>query len=485
MDIPSTSGGQSGVRVATPSSDADASPALSTISEDCAAIHMLDDDCLFRIFCLFSIGEKLIIEQVCRRWKRVSKLAWYRMRRLNLARAALGTTDFDKLPLQFQNIQGIARLLRRCGQYLSILKLGSPCHCTMISFIARHCKKLVQLEISAYHNGRNIHNTPKANGLEFFCQKKLSNVLPSDELGVLAWPKLYELHLRGPSQESDAANRNRVYLPHCYHYYIRDLKKVAMMSLENFDLRESLDSILRLKGELTYLSLANSIIGDDVFFPHLVFLEHVNVERVLEVDAEFLTMLSTSCTKLKYLNLNYCSNLDDEGMMHLWLLNELEELTVNFVPGITDFAFSGCHSLKKLSCQGCQCVRDGELIFYLNTLPPLEYLNLQLTAVTPEILAAANTMTKVRSSNIQLYLLVNASIIRHPHGFYDSSLLVIDGTNDSVDPLRIRTKHYNPYPSYYEFEYEHGIDSEPDDWRRFFADDYESTPPSGTPESED
>ncbi|XP_015109462.1 F-box/LRR-repeat protein 2 [Diachasma alloeum] len=453
--------------MATSGYGAELSPGMSGGSEDVDFINRLDNVCLMTIFLYLPPGDKLTAEKVCKRWRAVSKLAWSNVTHLDLTKFTAGPTDFDKLPDIYKNIQSVARTLKRCGRYLCRLKLGSPCHYTMIPFVARHCENLIRLEISLCQNGNHISNVQKITSLEYFCLEQMMNDSGSDVLGVLPCENLRELYLHASEFGYEFESTQRPKLPYGYDHYLRDLMNLSVMSLHYFDVRGPMEDIINQNSKLTSLTLKDCVLTN-LNFSGLANLEYLDLESAINVDDNLLDLLAKNCKKLKYLNLDCCDHISDEGLTYLWQLPQLEDLSVNHIYGITDFTFSGLHNLRKLSCEDCECVQSNELITFLRIVPNLEYLNLKWTRITHQVLIEANAVTKRRANGIPLRLLVGSSVTADWGESPDSPLLIVESTDDTVyypysrRSPRFCNEHDNFDPDY-QFEYEHGSDSESDD----------------------
>lgn len=113
-------------------------------------------------------------------------------------------------------MQSIARILLRCGRYLNGLKLGSPCHYTILPFVATHCPNLIRLDISLASEGLETPNVvPVLKRLEYLHMINI-NDSGDDVLSALPCETLRELHLHGDEESYDRYSKGRPSLPYSF-----------------------------------------------------------------------------------------------------------------------------------------------------------------------------------------------------------------------------------------------------------------------------
>lgn len=193
--------------------------------------------------------------------------------------------------------------------------------------------------------------------------------------------------------------------------------------------------VISQKAELTLLSIANCSIRRGL--PHLnvlTNLEHLNLTKVIEVDNTFLHQVAENCKNMKHLNLSKCITVDDTGIRSLLKLSHLHELILNDVFKITDAPFSGMHNLKKLECESCDSVHDDGIISLMKYAAELEYLNVVSTGVSGKVLSEAAKISKKRTNNLELHVVVNHFLKDDWDEDEDySPLLIIEGKDERFD----------------------------------------------------
>ncbi|XP_015109464.1 F-box/LRR-repeat protein 14 [Diachasma alloeum] len=428
-------------------------------------INMLDNVCLKKIFLYLSPGDRLNAEKVCKRWRAVSKVSWNNLKRLNFTKSDTYSTDFDKLPDIYKNIQSIAKILRRCGRYLRVLKLGKPCHYTMLPFVTKYCENLGRLNVCLSPAGNNISSISQIKSLTHFCLERMSNNSDSAVFRILPCETLRGLHLiTGECRYDYNIDGERSHLPDNYEYYLRNLKNLTSITIRSFHLDDAMETIINQNANVDSLSLADCTISGTFFITALTNLQYLNLQNVLAVDNSFLDPLSRTCRKLVHLVLAFCSRIDDNGVMHLWRLPELKVLSLDSMCLITDGSLIGLRTLRELSCEHCRGIRNGEVITLLRIAPDLRVLNLIGTGITRDVLFETHEVTKRRANGLSLKMFVDTSVTANWIANNDSPLLIVETPDDARHPRRPRGERVydddDDYNSSYEFQYEYGSDSE-------------------------
>ncbi|XP_015109357.1 F-box/LRR-repeat protein 14 [Diachasma alloeum] len=398
-------------------------------------INNLNDDCLARIFKYLSLDERLTIEAVCKRWKDVAQLAWDDIKTLDFASALPEKSDLLKLPEATRTNQCIGRIIRKCGRYLNRLQLADPCNSKILPLVGQHCHNLVRLEIELVHYDKNCAKLfPQMQRLKYLEIKGIRQHFPGDFFLALPHETLTEIHLW--AHFADAHLPTYVFLPRVAPNAFQSLTKLTALTLNGFCLKPNMMRVIRQKPELTFLSIANcSIRGEPPHLNVLTKLEHLNLTKVIEVDNNFLRQIAENCENMKYLNLSKCINVEDTGIKHLLQLSHLEELILNDVFKITDAPLAGMHNLKKLECESCDSVFDDGIISLIKYSSKLEYLNVADTGVGERVLYEATKITKKRTNNLELHLVVSNSIKDDwDEGEEDySPLLSVEGKDEGFD----------------------------------------------------
>ncbi|XP_015109460.1 F-box/LRR-repeat protein 17 [Diachasma alloeum] len=454
--------------MASPMHDVEQPSEVSGGSRPVDHINKLDNVLLLKIFFHLSPGDKLNAEKVCKRWRVVSKVTWKNMKRLRLIKTTSGRSDYDKLPDVYKNIQSMAKILKRCGRYLQVLELGSPCHYTMIPFALEHCRNLVTLNISLYPVACDMSSISEITSLKSFSLERMTNRSDSAIFRVLPRRTLRGIHLRASEYGYDINGDQRLHLPDNYNNYLRDLNNLVSIQLHYFHVDHAMEEIINQNVKLDFLSLSNSMINGPFFLTALRNLKILDLENVTSVTNTFLQQLSITCPKLTILNLGNCNEIDDGGIVYLWDLLELKLLNLDDLGFITDAALGEFHTLRLLSLRNCRAVKDTELITLMIFAINLRSLNVKGTKVTHELLVAANRLSKRRLDGVPLRIYVDTSVIANWVDNNDSPLLIVESTDNVRNQQRSQRQQVcdeddDPYDSDYEFQYEAGSDSEADD----------------------
>ncbi|XP_015109461.1 uncharacterized protein LOC107036195 [Diachasma alloeum] len=431
-------------------------------------INMLDNDCLKIIFLNLPPGDKLNVEKVCKRWRAVSKISWSNVQRLNLTKSTIGETDYDQLPDIHKNIQSMMKILRRCGRYLRVLKLGRPCHYTVIPFALEHCENLVTLNISLYPAECDMSSISEITSLKSFSLEQMTNRSDSAIFRVLPRETLRGFHLRASEYAYDIDTGERLNLPNNYENYLRNVNNLVSIKLHHFHLDHAMEEIISRNINLDFLSLSNCMINGPFFLTALRNLKILDLENVSSIHNIFLDQLSRTCYRLTNLNLKYCHRVDDYGVMYLWQLPELEILNLDHMGRITDVSLIGFYNLRLLSCRNCRGIKDAEVITLIRIAHNLKTFDLRGTSITHKVLIEANEITKRRVDDVPLRIYVDTSVIANWVVNKDSPLLIVQSTDDVANPRgsrgeRVCGEDDVQYEADYQFQYEYGSDSEPDD----------------------
>ncbi|XP_011310641.1 F-box/LRR-repeat protein 13 [Fopius arisanus] len=397
-------------------------------------INNLNDDCLARIFKYLSLDQRLTIEAVCKRWKDVSQLAWDDVKILNFTVRCPPTSDLLKLPDDLKSNQCIGRIIRKCGRYLHQLQLAEPCNSKILPLVGQHCHNLVKLEIELPKYDKNCAKLfQQMQRLKYLEMKGIRQHFSGEFFQALPYETLTEIHLW--AYFADAYLPTYVFLPRVAPNAFQSLTKLTALTLNGFSLKPNMMKVISQKSELTFLSIANCSIRRGL--PHLnglTKLEHLNLTKVLEVADNFLEQIAENCSNMRHLNLSKCINVEDNGIKSLLKLSHLEELILNDAFKITDAAFTGMYNLKKLECESCDGVYDEGMISLIKYSANLKYLNLADTGVSERVIREAMTITKKRTNNLKLHLVVSNSVKEDWNDEDDfSPLLIVEGKEEGFD----------------------------------------------------
>ncbi|XP_063978018.1 F-box/LRR-repeat protein fbxl-1-like isoform X2 [Diachasmimorpha longicaudata] len=347
------------------------------------------------------------MEEVCKRWKNVSRLAWDDIKALNFTPNFPPKSDLYRLSLKYRNNQYIGKVIKKCGRYLHQLRLSPPCNHKILRLVGKHCHNLVKLDIELYNYGANWSKAlSHLRSLECLEIRGIRLYFPGDLLFSLPRETLTAVHLW--AHLPDVHFSNAVFLPRVAPTVFESLSKITALTLNGFYLKPNMMKVITQKVDLTFLSIANcSTRGEPVDLRNLTKLEHLDLTNVVETDNHCLLGIANSCVNLKHLNISKCITIDDVGMRHLLQLSHLEELILNDIFKITDAPLATMHNLRRLECENCDNVLENGIISLLNSAPNLGYLNLAETGIRERVLYEANKITKQRTNNLELHLVVS------------------------------------------------------------------------------
>ncbi|KAG8042408.1 hypothetical protein G9C98_005042 [Cotesia typhae] len=170
---------------------------------------------------------------------------------------------------------------------------------------------------------------------------------------------------------------------------------------------------------------------------NLILLPHDTIE---EIRLSTLQSYNSFQPRLGYLGhpkaaVN-CSSVSDHGILLLKTLRNLEVLILDEIYEVTDSALQGLVNLHELHCQNCDRVRDPGIITLIQTAHNLRFLNIFNTGITTDVLNTADTITKARTNNLKLHLVVCPMVLENWSGDGDSSpLLEIEAKDITVSDI--------------------------------------------------
>lgn len=127
--------------------------------------------------------------------------------------------------------------------------------------------------------------------------------------------------------------------------------------------------------------------------------------------------------------------MSDIGITALGALPNLEVLILDEIDGVTDLTLSGFVNLHELHCQNCDDIRDQGIVTLIETAPNLRYLNLFNTNVTAAVLRTADAITKLRTNNLKLHIVVGSITLQHWVVREPSPLLEIEAKYATVSDI--------------------------------------------------
>ncbi|XP_044005829.1 F-box/LRR-repeat protein 2-like [Aphidius gifuensis] len=385
-------------------------------------INTLSYDALAKIFMQLPIHERIVMDQVCSKWKEASKLAWYDIKKYKCTSTSSTGLAYDKRLLIQSDVE---KILLHCGIYLKELSLSRIRKSSILPIIGDHCKNLTRLEfgLSEYHMNTN--------NINYFVQVfRQLDKLKVVRIQVYA---TYDNRVKKFSIEiidslSEGIDEIHIFFPKVlentlpFFFNLKKFKNLHSLTLSRCVIDDMIAEISE-KQSLVYLNLEKSktITGDLIFmFNRLVNLEHIKITSYLVSPTNspglLCTCISNTCKNLKHLEIstgfynsidvsiinwanlknlvflnifwkitdevaikivNYCKNLvhlcisrysdtTETALKKLTKLENLETFKLEFLQlnsRVIIAISNNCEKLKHLSILGCtvaKSIDDGE-----------------------------------------------------------------------------------------------------------------------------
>ncbi|GMH13138.1 hypothetical protein Nepgr_014979 [Nepenthes gracilis] len=142
-------------------------------------------------------------------------------------------------------------------------------------------------------------------------------------------------------------------------------------------------------------------------------ISELDLYRCPGIGDDGLSALSSSCKKLKKLNVSYCNRLTDRGMEHIGKLEELSDLEMRGLKGITGAGLmavvAGCERLTQLDLKHCENIKDSGFWAVACYSKDLRQINLSYCAISD--LALCLVMSNLTClQDAKLVHLINVSV---------------------------------------------------------------------------
>ncbi|KAG8225983.1 hypothetical protein J437_LFUL005337 [Ladona fulva] len=420
-------------------------------------INNLNDDCLFEIFSYFSIKEKVELELVCRKWRRVLLDQWKMTTHLNFEKEH----HFEEL-----NISILQGILEKCGP--SIQRIDLPqfhiLRRSTVHMIANYCINLRHLSIQNLAFSLKdvkglISNCKHLKSLELkrLLSRKHKNPLETLDfirplLERIPLESFVFMHKKDHCKflSSLPPTLKHLELISCSKLWesslISGLAKVT--NLQSFKTSEVFDGLFYR--EDLYSNMSNvdefcatsiNVISYWMPFPlhkHLHNLRKLSLKNSNFVDDSVLANISEGCKKLEVLDISgyqsYYNNkrvVSDQGIAALVKNCALTDFSISYCPGLTDYglslmAYAG--KLKKLSCTSCQNITDVGCSQLISLCIDLELLNVEnCRNISAVVIASAMSAVHLRSNKKTLHLFVKGTRILESEIPYSNESLVVHG----------------------------------------------------------
>ncbi|XP_034939055.1 putative RNA-binding protein EEED8.10 [Chelonus insularis] len=392
-------------------------------------INVLNDDCLVKIFLYLPIADRVRMERVCKRWQILSQESWRAVKRLDLETKTWGLASKYSFPLV--NTNTLRKVLIRCGQYLTHLNLSKSPHIlssSTITIVGKFCPKLQFIDITALElspSGINSLMTNCLNIKKFVmkslsgpCEKALSDFFSLNtnlrHLGIEG-----DHHITGKCLKYLHENKiEELHFKRCNSLlstYLNDAieRFINLQSLTINSCTCITDETLQVIGKNKLIknlefSAIYPLISVHVMYPiaDLVNLQWLNLQRNYAVTDDLLIRISMHCKQLNFLDISFCDNISNIGISSLVSLLKLETLKMICLDKVTDEALTDLRGLKQLECQRCTKIEDTGIMNFIRIANNLEFLNVSKCSISNLTLETAVTVTKRRTNNKILKIII-------------------------------------------------------------------------------
>ncbi|XP_046839899.1 F-box/LRR-repeat protein 2-like [Xenia sp. Carnegie-2017] len=373
---------------------------MEDIKDDVISIASLNDDILLLIFSCLPLRERIVIERVCHRWNNLARKTWLTATHLDFngvfipswTRVSRGLTD-DILMSMFK---------RGCHNLKSLNLSHSPRSITDYSLylIAQNCSQLQDINLS---------------GIKVTMRSLKEMSCRCSKLKKVTLRKCYEVNEKAlwwlfkqcqDLEYIDIAGNTRI-TGQCF-YMLTDKCKTVIVNeckklsddglqhlasrchyLENLDISYCLalsdSGIIRLLTQCKQLkSLSFRQSSSQVTTRGLMALRHqtqlVELDLSIQdkVDDNVLHVVASSCSKLRYLNIEVCHNVTDLGLVGLAKCSQLQKLNISYLSKLNDASVEGLAkngTLKELIAKSCSNLTDiavNQLAIYCPHLKELD-----------------------------------------------------------------------------------------------------------------
>ncbi|XP_044005432.1 uncharacterized protein LOC122850340 [Aphidius gifuensis] len=286
------------------------------VEEKMDLINSLDNDSLAQIFMLLPISERIIMDEVCSKWKEACQLAWHDIKKYKCTNTIV--RSYEKCILTQSYVE---KILFNCGIYLKELILSKVCNSSIMLVIAEHCKNLTKLEFEIDVNKDDCYTDRFVEaftqlkqlkvvkihvaGDKFECQ--MLNSLPND---------INEFHLFFPHESAEVISIKGVCMVvySSTHYVspslfsLRKFTNLRSLTIRSYNITGIIQEISK-KTTLVYLDLQNCLAVNEIFtFNQLSNLEYLNIKDVSFMDSQLqnipnpLSGIFNTCKNLKHLD---------------------------------------------------------------------------------------------------------------------------------------------------------------------------------------
>ncbi|KAJ7546630.1 hypothetical protein O6H91_08G047700 [Diphasiastrum complanatum] len=190
---------------------------------------------------------------------------------------------------------------------------------------------------------------------------------------------------------------------HFLHLEVSCRKRIQLLR------SEVLEQVLQRYTNLQHLDLSLCIrVTDRSLLSVAKFLGvrllSINLSKIGGFSDTGLAYLARECPSLVEVDLSYCSNLGDLGVISLAQLSNLQSLQLMGCHSITDAGLgclaAGCKNLCVLNLKGCLGITDAGIAFIAANCKLLHTLDLSYTEVTDKGLASITILDSLKDLNL-------------------------------------------------------------------------------------
>ncbi|XP_063976581.1 uncharacterized protein LOC135162270 [Diachasmimorpha longicaudata] len=368
---------------------------ISQLRKNYSPIDKLSDDCLAKIFSCLPIPQRLTIEKVCRRWRKISRAGWPDVKQITWQ------SEYSKFTRR-----EVEDVFERSGRYLRILEI--PVENEKQSYLAvvhRYCELLEEIKIT--FPARPIREYNGALSRIFRNCKKLSSITIDNVHSDFTYDCFEKLDPKIVTEiqlaVADSDVRNTRASMNVSKF--RSLKRLKfckfVLGTEDLIGLDQLENLTSL--DLRYCWVDNSQI---MKISNLQKLEYLSLEETaFAIRDHHMSRIAKNCKNLKTLILyNRYGELSDNSFKDIAKLPHLEILNMAFITGVSDCTISAMQNLIQLDCRGCEGIGNDGLIDLIKCAPNLQKIWVSWTSINQHFLEEANDAMNTRMSGVALIL---------------------------------------------------------------------------------
>ncbi|XP_054713779.1 putative RNA-binding protein EEED8.10 [Uloborus diversus] len=422
-------------------------------------INEMNSDMLLLIFSFLGIKDRVKLELVCKKWRKLSLELWRSQSSINFENVFC---LWEGKPLTNSILLSI---LKKCSGCLRKLDLSTASHTLdykAVEIIAQGCPNLEHINLSSV-KVTNVSLQQLAIKCPKLKQVILQRCFEVGEKGI--W---WLLHLCKKLECIDLTGNPRI-SGQCFHMAGQNLQTCVLNKCSRFspmgftklatrcrqlsalyinDCFQLSDRALELLCQ-SLKSLKIMYVGG--VFPDMTSsgLHHIgrlsNLEQLClahnqHVNDDVLYAISRGCKKLRYLDLSGCTDISDYSLTSLSACYALRTLHISYLDRITDEGLSSISRqglLETLQLRGCPNIGDQGLLTLVLLCPYLQLLDVSgCQHVTNVTVTACLDSVQARSSGRKLMIVTGGTSVELEALELDSSLLEISRQNYCINSLR-------------------------------------------------